>query len=156
MATDTVIIGSIAGDAVDDYVAVAEAMDAAAALPLVELNVSCPNTERGLQFGEDPGALRELQVESLPVNFLHPIDGTPLEGHDDLPVERALAGLCVFRLFNPACDLRAAGGRERKLGAVQPLARLPAVCWPPTTAPASQRPRPLPLHATTSSVVWMQ
>jgi biotin synthase len=71
---------------------------------------------------EVAGALREMQVESLPVNFLHPIDGTPLEGHEQLPVERALAGLCLFRLFNPACDLRAAGGRERKLGAVQPLA----------------------------------
>jgi len=71
---------------------------------------------------EVAGVLREMQVESLPVNFLHPIDGTPLEGREELPVERALAGLCVFRLFNPTCDLRAAGGRERKLGPVQPLA----------------------------------
>jgi biotin synthase len=67
-------------------------------------------------------ALRELQVESLPVNFLHPVAGTPLQYQDDLTVERALAGLCMFRLFNPSCDLRAAGGRERKLGALQPLA----------------------------------
>ena len=66
-AADTVIIGSIAGDAVGDYVAVAEAFDAAEALPLVELNVSCPNTERGLQFGDDPEALRELLRAVRPV-----------------------------------------------------------------------------------------
>jgi biotin synthase len=68
------------------------------------------------------GALRELRVESLPVNFLHPIDGTPLAGRDDLDVGRALAGLCLFRLFNPTSDIRAAGGRERTLGVFQPLA----------------------------------
>ena len=33
---------------------------AAPELPIVELNVSCPNTADGLQFGEHPGALREL------------------------------------------------------------------------------------------------
>ncbi len=67
-------------------------------------------------------ALRALEVESLPVNFLHPIEGTPLAGRDDIGVERALAGLCLFRLFNPTSDIRAAGGRERTLGVFQPLA----------------------------------
>jgi dihydroorotate dehydrogenase (NAD+) catalytic subunit len=57
---DTVVIGSIAGGSVDDYVTVAAAFDRVAALPLVELNVSCPNTADGLQFGEHPGALRNL------------------------------------------------------------------------------------------------
>jgi biotin synthase len=66
-------------------------------------------------------ALRELRVESLPVNFLHPIDGTPLADAGTLSVERALAGVCLFRLFNPTADIRAAGGRERTLGACQPL-----------------------------------
>jgi dihydroorotate dehydrogenase (NAD+) catalytic subunit len=59
-AVDTVVIGSIAGNSIDDYVAVAAAFDGAAALPLVELNVSCPNTSDGLQFGEHPDRLREL------------------------------------------------------------------------------------------------
>ncbi len=54
------LIGSIAGHSVEDYVAVAQAFDAAPSLPLVELNVSCPNTADGLQFGEHPAALREL------------------------------------------------------------------------------------------------
>ncbi len=65
--TDTVVIGSIAGACVDDYVAVAEAFDAAKELPLVELNVSCPNTEDGLLFGEDPGALAVLLRAVRPV-----------------------------------------------------------------------------------------
>jgi biotin synthase len=66
--------------------------------------------------------LRSIGVASLPVNFLHPVDGTPLAGRDNITVERALAGLCLFRLFNPASDIRAAGGREYALGALQPLA----------------------------------
>lgn len=57
---DTVVIGSIAGDRVEDYVAIAEAFDAAEYLPLVELNVSCPNTDDGLVFGECPDALGRL------------------------------------------------------------------------------------------------
>ena len=63
---DTVVIGSIAGNSVADYVAVAEAFDAAAGLPAVELNVSCPNTDDGLQFGEHPRKLRELLSEGRP------------------------------------------------------------------------------------------
>ncbi|MDZ4831104.1 MAG: dihydroorotate dehydrogenase [Phycisphaerae bacterium] len=54
------LIGSIAGHSVDDYLAVASAFDREETLPLVELNVSCPNTSDGLQFGEHPEALRSL------------------------------------------------------------------------------------------------
>jgi dihydroorotate dehydrogenase (NAD+) catalytic subunit len=57
---DTVVIGSIAGNSIDDYVTVAAAFDEHESLPLVELNVSCPNTADGQVFGEDPGRLREL------------------------------------------------------------------------------------------------
>jgi len=64
---DTVIIGSIAGNSVDDYVAVSEVFDDAEALPLVELNVSCPNTDDGLEFGDDPGKLTELLGAVRPV-----------------------------------------------------------------------------------------
>lgn len=64
---DSVIIGSIAGHSVDEYLAVAKAFDEADGLPLVELNVSCPNTSDGLQFGEHPEKLRELLREVRPV-----------------------------------------------------------------------------------------
>jgi len=66
--------------------------------------------------------LRGLAVTSLPVNFLHPIDGTPL---GDRPPPRAadcLRALALFRLTNPRAELRAAGGRERALGPAQGLA----------------------------------
>jgi dihydroorotate dehydrogenase (NAD+) catalytic subunit len=62
----TVVIGSIAGNSIDDYRQVAAAFDAQALLPIVELNVSCPNTADGLVFGEDPGRLRELLSEVRP------------------------------------------------------------------------------------------
>lgn len=55
-----VVIGSIAGHSIEDYVHVAAALDQSGVLPAVELNVSCPNTSDGLQFGEHPGKLLEL------------------------------------------------------------------------------------------------
>lgn len=63
---ETVLIGSIAGSSVDDYVAVAAAFDAQEKLPIVELNVSCPNTDDGHVFGEDPKRLRRLLREVRP------------------------------------------------------------------------------------------
>lgn len=63
---DTVLIGSIAGNSIDDYVTVASAFDGEDRLPLVELNVSCPNTDDGLVFGEDPARLAELLGEVRP------------------------------------------------------------------------------------------
>ena len=71
-------------------------------------------------------ALRELAVNSLPVNFLHPIDGTPMAGYNHLTPTRCLKVLCLFRFLNPASDLRAAGGREVNLRDVQALALYPA------------------------------
>ncbi|MHC4210290.1 MAG: beta/alpha barrel domain-containing protein [Planctomycetota bacterium] len=65
-AVGTVVIGSIAGNSIDDYREVAAAFDGQAHLPIVELNVSCPNTADGLVFGEDPGRLRELLGEVRP------------------------------------------------------------------------------------------
>jgi len=71
-------------------------------------------------------ALRELATDSLPVNFLHPIPGTPLAGAVSVTPQRALKALSLFRLTNPASDIRAAGGRERNLGDWQALALYPA------------------------------
>jgi biotin synthase len=64
--------------------------------------------------------LRELQVESIPVNFLHPIDGTPLAGRRDLNPRECLKVLCLFRLANPRSEIRIAGGRELHLRWLQP------------------------------------
>jgi biotin synthase len=64
-------------------------------------------------------ATRHLGAESVPVNFLHPIAGTPLEHAPRLTPERCLKTACLFRLLNPRSEVRAAGGRELNLGARQ-------------------------------------
>jgi biotin synthase len=66
-------------------------------------------------------ALRDLKVESIPVNFLNPIDGTPLAGKSDLNPRYCLKVLCLFRLANPTSEIRIAGGRELHLRSLQPL-----------------------------------
>jgi biotin synthase len=66
-------------------------------------------------------ALRDLAVESIPINFLNPIDGTPLAGRWDLNPRYCLKVLAMFRLVNPTSELRIAGGRELHLGSLQAL-----------------------------------
>jgi biotin synthase len=65
--------------------------------------------------------LRELGVESIPVNFLNPIEGTPLAGESELTPNYCLKALAMFRLVNPTRELRIAGGRELHLRSLQPL-----------------------------------
>jgi biotin synthase len=71
-------------------------------------------------------ALRDLEVESIPVNFLNPIEGTPLAGESELTPNYCLKTLCMFRFANPASELRIAGGRELHLRSLQPLGLYPA------------------------------
>ncbi|GIV04230.1 MAG: biotin synthase [Fimbriimonadales bacterium] len=70
--------------------------------------------------------LRALRVDSLPVNFLHPIEGTPLAGHNELDPARCLRALCLMRFVRPDAEIRVAGGRELHLGSWQALALYPA------------------------------
>jgi biotin synthase len=70
--------------------------------------------------------LGELQAEAVPVNFLEPIAGTPLEGVRRLNPRYCLKVLSLFRLANPRCELRIAAGREMHLGPLQPLGLYPA------------------------------
>jgi dihydroorotate dehydrogenase (NAD+) catalytic subunit len=52
---------NVAGVTVDDYLAVAEALDEVDIVRGVELNISCPNVkEGGIQFGVDPGAVEKI------------------------------------------------------------------------------------------------
>jgi biotin synthase len=81
-----------------------------------------------LGMGETPedlvdvaSELAGLRVASLPVNFLHPIPGTPLGAREPMRPAVALRALALFRLTSPRADIRAAGGRERCLGAAQGL-----------------------------------
>lgn len=58
--------------------------------------------------------LREIQPEALPINFLLPIEGTPLEHADTstLTTEYGLKVLSLARLLVPKADIRCAAGRE--------------------------------------------
>jgi biotin synthase len=71
-------------------------------------------------------ALRDLEVESIPVNFLNPIDGTPLAGTRRLNPRYCLRVLAMFRFANPDREIRIAGGRELHLGSLQALGLYPA------------------------------
>ena len=70
--------------------------------------------------------LRGLRVHSIPVNFLDPRPGTPMEARQRLRPQEALRALAMFRFVNPRADIRMAGGREVTLGSMQPLALYPA------------------------------
>jgi biotin synthase len=70
--------------------------------------------------------LRALEVDSVPVNFLDPRPGTPLEGRDRITPTDALRALCLFRFANPSADIRVAGGREVNLRSMQAMALYPA------------------------------
>ncbi len=70
--------------------------------------------------------LRELEVESIPVNFLDPRPGTPLGDQSRLSPQDCLRALAMFRFVNPSRDIRVAGGREVNLRDLQPLALYPA------------------------------
>ena len=66
-------------------------------------------------------SLRAMDVDSIPLNFLIPIAGTPLGGVEYLTPQKCLAILCLFRLVNPSKEIRIAGGREYHLRSFQPL-----------------------------------
>lgn len=70
--------------------------------------------------------LRGIKVESIPVNFLNSIEGTQLEQVRVLDPRFCLKVLCLFRLANPATELRVAGGREVNLRSMQAMALYPA------------------------------
>ncbi|MEV0263702.1 biotin synthase BioB [Streptomyces sp. NPDC050617] len=67
-------------------------------------------------------ALRELDPDSVPVNFLIPMEGTPLAGEWNLTPRRALRVLAMVRFVCPDAEVRLAGGREVHLRSLQPLA----------------------------------
>jgi len=71
-------------------------------------------------------SLREMQVNSVPVNFLIPIDGTPLAGTQTLNPRKCLRVLCLYRFILPSQKIRIAGGREVHLRSLQPLGLYPA------------------------------
>lgn len=101
----TVIIGSVAGGSIDDYVKVASAFDEAEGLSAIELNVSCPNTGDGRMFTDDPAALGELiravvsAAPRRPVFVKLPPDGSDVVGLAGAAVEAGARGLTLVNTF---------------------------------------------------------
>lgn len=61
-------------------------------------------------------SLRQLNPKTVPINFLNPIKGTPLEDYEDkISEEEILKTICIFRLVLPKSLLRYAGGRTTRL-----------------------------------------
>jgi biotin synthase len=67
-------------------------------------------------------ALREIEPQSIPINFLLPIEGTPFSDQNYLKPFDCLRILCLMRLVNPKQEIRIAAGREVHLRSLQPMA----------------------------------
>jgi len=65
--------------------------------------------------------LRELDVDSVPINFLMPIMGTPLENVTPITPLEALHSLALFRMVLPGKEIRVCAGRGTTLGQLHPL-----------------------------------
>lgn len=66
-------------------------------------------------------SLRDLGVESVPINLLNPREGTPLASQNKLDPYTALKVIAIFRMILPEQILRYAGGREAVMGELQSL-----------------------------------
>ncbi|MGO1770275.1 MAG: biotin synthase BioB [Microbacterium sp.] len=78
--------------------------------------------ESNAQIVEALLALRELDSDSIPINFLVPFDGTPMAGRWELSPAQCLRIVALARLVCPTKEIRLAGGRELHLRSLQGLA----------------------------------
>ncbi len=65
--------------------------------------------------------LRELNVDSIPLNILNPIKGTPLSHMAALPPMEILMTIAIFRFMLPDKDIKLCGGKEKNLRQLLPL-----------------------------------
>lgn len=72
-------------------------------------------------------ALKELDVDSVPLNLLSPVKGTALENAPRLSPPEVLQTFALFRLILPGKVIRYAGGRDQALGEFVPLGYLSGI-----------------------------
>ncbi|GAB4295023.1 MAG: biotin synthase BioB [Desulfuromonadia bacterium] len=63
--------------------------------------------------------LRELGVDSIPLNFLNPVPGTPLAGLSAITPRECLVTIAIFRVITPRASISVCGGREYNLRDLQ-------------------------------------
>lgn len=63
--------------------------------------------------------LQQLGITSVPLNFLNPVKGTPLENAEPIPARDILRIIAIFRFALPSAQIKIAGGRERNLREMQ-------------------------------------
>ena len=71
-------------------------------------------------------SLRELDVKSVPVNFLIPVPGTSFAHVRELNPRHCLRILCLYRFLLPTQEIRISGGREVHLRSLQAMGLYPA------------------------------
>lgn len=109
----------------EDRVATLEAVKCAGISPCSGVIVGMGETEE--QLVRVAFALRDLGADSIPVNFLIPIPGTPLAGGAaNLTPRYCLKVLSMFRFVCPDREIRVSAGREVHLRSLQPLSLYPA------------------------------
>jgi biotin synthase len=65
--------------------------------------------------------LRELDVDSVPINILNPRPGTPLETIDPISPQDVIISISLFRFFLPEKDIRLCAGKEIRMRQLLPL-----------------------------------
>jgi len=75
--------------------------------------------ESAAQRVEMAFTLKELDVDSVPINFLNPVQGTRLEGAANISAMECLKTIAIFRMILPGKRITVCGGREKNLGDLQ-------------------------------------
>lgn len=65
--------------------------------------------------------IKELGADSVPINILNPIEGTPLAEQPPLSPMEILITIALFRFILPDKDIKLCGGKERNLRQLLPL-----------------------------------
>ena len=98
-------------------------VDTVRAVKSVGLKVCCGGIfglgESAAQRVEMAFTLKELQVDSVPINFLNPIEGTRLEGAANITALECLKTIALYRLIRPEQRITVCGGREKNLRDLQ-------------------------------------